>query len=269
MNCASDIVLAIPELLECILLHLSMVELLTLAPLTCKHWQSVIGSSVLIQQKLFFQPLKAPVAQYANTDEDAGKCGHPPAHTYNPLLKILFPPWFPIDEVPAEENDIQVSNVTRTHLTSLACLEPSRKAAFRRTGASWRRMLVRQPPVQVMGAIYRRQFPVESLKRAYVRFEDGLRMGAFYDFTLETVADDSTVRCVIWHASPNDQYSYASAICQSFERAGVILMSTSIVSARPMITIEGAKIAMALRSADFQKVVPDEDGEWVSVNASI
>ncbi|KAJ7609186.1 hypothetical protein DFH06DRAFT_898006, partial [Mycena polygramma] len=124
---SAEEVLSTPELLELILWHLPMRTLLVAAPLVSKTWHAVTLSPIL-QQALFFQP-------------DPAFASHP---IQNPLLAELFPPFFM--PIAAAVNYWQWPD------TKAIRAMPWAKApdAFRRAEASWRRMLVRQPPVQTM-----------------------------------------------------------------------------------------------------------------------
>lgn len=66
------------------------------------------------------------------------------------------------------------------------------KAAFRRLGASWRRMLVSQPPASLYIMDYRAgaYAPEWTLRKAMWKGSaDGLRMGEFYDFLYLHILD--------------------------------------------------------------------------------
>lgn len=56
---ATNRVLNSPELLELILLHLPVKDLLTRIPAVCKHWRSLHKSSINIQRALFLAPFPA------------------------------------------------------------------------------------------------------------------------------------------------------------------------------------------------------------------
>lgn len=115
-------VLWIPELLEPILLCLDMRTLLTSAQCVCWYWHDTINRSKAIQEALFFQPVKV----------------HDPVHpVHNPLLQELF--WPTGSETP--------------FLDVPPFLPEKRNKAFHRKEASWRRMLIRQPPTSKLGII--------------------------------------------------------------------------------------------------------------------
>ncbi|KAL2012437.1 hypothetical protein VTN00DRAFT_5155 [Thermoascus crustaceus] len=152
-------VLSTPELLELILLHLDMRTLLTSAQLVCHAWTDLITSSPSIQQALFFRCV--PVDSSSRTSIKK---------VYNPLLAELFPPFFPQDPTTTataisthqghgNEDPVQNETNNNTSLTpdgqdarefTLASLDlakhPEKRTAYLRREASWRRMLIQQPP---------------------------------------------------------------------------------------------------------------------------
>ncbi|KAH9906032.1 hypothetical protein F4778DRAFT_802447 [Xylariomycetidae sp. FL2044] len=126
--------LSIPELLELILLHLDPRTLLVSAPRVRRFWHATITTSPPLQRALFF--LADPA--------DPNRIAHPVA---NGLLREAFPsifertgamesvhrptpaPWIP-EGVPATVGDLLG------------------RRGFGCRDASWRRMLVRQPPLR-------------------------------------------------------------------------------------------------------------------------
>ncbi|RKH10456.1 F-box protein, partial [Corallococcus sp. CA041A] len=76
---ASAAVLHLPEILECILIHLTPRDLLVSAQRVCRDWQSVITRSPELHKHLFF----------------VGHHGSPFAEKHkNPLLREAFGPQF-------------------------------------------------------------------------------------------------------------------------------------------------------------------------------
>lgn len=174
-------VLAIPELLEIILLHLDTRTLLASAQRVCQTWTVLIQSSPALQQALFFQPLtpipkkgkwhakllwksvlpsplkKDTKLNLGSTKEYESSCTRP---IYNPLLVEAFRPLFPsVHEYPfIDDNKEKVIETEHEgkeqkkknpfsfkHLEMLS--SPQKKSAYERKDASWRKMLLRQPPV--------------------------------------------------------------------------------------------------------------------------
>ncbi|KAJ7092263.1 hypothetical protein B0H15DRAFT_749104, partial [Mycena belliarum] len=129
---ARDTVLATPELVELVLSQLPMRDLLLRAPLVCKMWHATTLSPDL-QRALFFAPDLDPCSDVAS------------APVHNPLLAKLFPPFF--DSTPEHR---RYWPTARTIIFMPAARAP---APFARPNASWRRMLVTQPPPQTMRVI--------------------------------------------------------------------------------------------------------------------
>lgn len=116
-------VLTTLELLELVLLQLHPRTLLTSALRVNYQWHDTITSSAKIQEALFFKP--APVG----SDPEV-----------NPILQEVFPIFF---------DGIWHTYYSFNNLPMAACDEKT--DAFLRREASWRHMLVRQPPVLGLG----------------------------------------------------------------------------------------------------------------------
>lgn len=142
---AANIVISTPELLETILLNLSMQDLLLHALLVSHSFHVLICSSPALQQHLFFLP-KAP--------------SRPSDYLPNPLLVQKFSPFFQnLQPSPRHHSKAEPVKPPRFHFINIQQLEgrsapefnsswTSNPLAFRRKEASWRRMLVLQPPVE-------------------------------------------------------------------------------------------------------------------------
>ncbi|KAJ7864240.1 hypothetical protein B0H14DRAFT_2505078 [Mycena olivaceomarginata] len=145
MSRARNIVISMPELLEHTLTHLPMHDLLVAAPLVSKRWQAITLSPAL-QRALFFEP-DFSVAEYIR----------------NPLLVEMFPPFFAaplVEEYERDEEDEEFEDDEGYEDCQLSW--PGQSPAllampwarvpesFKRADASWRRMLVTQPPTQTM-----------------------------------------------------------------------------------------------------------------------
>ncbi|KAJ6540517.1 hypothetical protein B0H19DRAFT_850384, partial [Mycena capillaripes] len=125
MSTAKDRVIATPELLELILSQLPIRDLLLFAPLVSKRWQAVTCTPVL-QRALFFEPDPSAIIPIQN-----------------PLLVEIFSPFF---AEPTETESKWPGSVS----TIQAMRWAKNLDAFKRADASWRAMLVTQPPVQSM-----------------------------------------------------------------------------------------------------------------------
>ncbi|KAJ5389690.1 uncharacterized protein N7496_000758 [Penicillium cataractarum] len=123
-------VLTTPEILEMILLHTDMRTLLTSAQRVCRDWLNLIAKSPSIQKALFFTPIK---------DSEWGT----KEKTINPLLAESFPPIFPPKDG-SRSHKFDFSDLKWTQ-------DPSSMTRFIRKDASWRKMLVQQPPPPELG----------------------------------------------------------------------------------------------------------------------
>ncbi|KAJ7125349.1 hypothetical protein C8R44DRAFT_782908 [Mycena epipterygia] len=173
MSTARDTVISTPELLELTLAQLPMRDLLLTVPLVCKRWQ-IITLSPTVQRALFFQP--DPHSEPVQ----------------NPLLAEMFPPFF----APGTENRFLWPGKASSIMSMPWSKAPH---AFRRKEASWRRMLVTQPPPQtVIVTVTRHGRGGDSVQRAELN-DLSLRMGVLYDLAvpyIDRVASSFRIR---WH----------------------------------------------------------------------
>ena len=214
-------VLGTIELLEAILLHLDIRTLLTSAQRVCITWHDLTTSSPLLQRRLFLTPSPSPSTPTYTR----------PPYTPNPLLVWAFPCFFPSPRT--TPSTLQMNPNTHWHSTSSipypGCMPPPahygflpagliasnedkteylpmadtrdgrrRHYACVRAGASWRRMLLSQPPVvrvARLGGLSREEVGRRAGGDArndgswslglwdgkMVEIEGGLRMGELYD----------------------------------------------------------------------------------------
>ncbi|KAF2166465.1 hypothetical protein M409DRAFT_23104 [Zasmidium cellare ATCC 36951] len=124
----------VPELLEMIFLKASITDLLTKMPRVCKHWKATIEGSIKLQRALFFKP-SADVLLHQDEESlenmSLGEVyiqGTEDTWNYpviaNPFLFQLT-------------NDYLISWSDASHMPK----------GVERPEASWRRMLVTQPPM--------------------------------------------------------------------------------------------------------------------------
>lgn len=208
---ATSTVLNIPELLEAILLGTDIRILLVSAQRVCKQWTAVILSSSRLQKKLFFAG-----------DESSAK-------TCNPLLEWCFPfcfdsqTRFPGRSIFWISGSHGVATQPLRWLTGEeVCFLLLNKEAFSRPEASWRRMLIQQPPVRHIQQIFTQLYH-EDPQGQYIRIDTylGVRMAAMLDavFALnrtkaqgmvgglhDAEARPAAMR-VIWHHTPFDGQS--------------------------------------------------------------
>ncbi|CAH0053702.1 unnamed protein product [Clonostachys solani] len=125
MDTNRRVVLGTPELLECILLQMDMRTLLA-AQRVCRAWNDIVTTVPSLRQKLFFQP--AP---------------HSNAREKNPLLAELFPQWFAHGEWANRRETFAEED-----LKTLAFVRKELNSAFQYEKASWKKMLLTQPPIR-------------------------------------------------------------------------------------------------------------------------
>lgn len=172
-------VLSTPELIESILLHLDTRTLLTTAQRISPAFLAVITSSPRLQRTLFFRPSPSTTA-----------------FTPNPLLLWAFPCLMPVlppqphslyqaplhpstlfipagnyGRGPRDDNEILPMTDVR--------FDGRRNLSFTRKGASWRRMLLSQPPAVRVARVELK--PDVIWKMVDLSGEGGLRMGVLFD----------------------------------------------------------------------------------------
>ncbi|KAJ5158651.1 uncharacterized protein N7500_008302 [Penicillium coprophilum] len=129
---ATNKVLDTPEILEMILARVDMRTLLTSAQRVCRRWVNLISQAPSIQKILFFTPIK-------DSEWGVGE------KTINPLLTEAFPSIFPAKDT-GKHHEVHFSDLTMNKDTSTMF-------RFVRKDASWRKMLVQQPPVSDIGLL--------------------------------------------------------------------------------------------------------------------
>lgn len=222
-NRTRDEVFGTTELLEHILLRLDVATLLTSAQRVHRRWLDVIRDSPTLQRRLFFRGLPEPERGYAAAVlDDPSSSGpevnpflrekfnmffhEPPAKTDPEGLEDLWKTMHPyhirydnfLDDLLSQTRTVNFKSFfagpgTRfwgqglpTKRLALAESE-ARRAAFFRSGASWRRMLVAQPPPRRLGFMQQKGTQTGCLSAETHRWselrldDDGLRMGDLYD----------------------------------------------------------------------------------------
>ncbi|KAK7038325.1 putative f-box domain protein [Favolaschia claudopus] len=166
MSTAQDSVLLTPELLELILCHLPIRHLLVTAPLVCKYWRDLTLTPAL-QRALFFEPDNSTSPSIRN-----------------PLLEELFPPFFATLEDSSASNWFWPGSAKRI----MAMPWSHAPQAFKRKEASWRRMLVVQPPARsIVVTEYRHARGGNFERDAVLKDLLPVRMGFLYDLTVPFV----------------------------------------------------------------------------------
>ncbi|KUI54597.1 hypothetical protein VP1G_01913 [Cytospora mali] len=116
-------VLNTPELLEIILESLEPQTLLTSATRVCHYWNNLISDSLNIQRALFLLPERPSKSTYSRA---------------NPLLLPLL-------------TGLSASTIDLHSLLNDYSHNPNTNDKFLRTEATWRHMLVQQPPATKLG----------------------------------------------------------------------------------------------------------------------
>jgi hypothetical protein len=182
---ARDEVLALPELVSAILLHLPLQDLLVNAQLVSYSWNHIIKTSIPLQQHLFFSPLPLPKLSTQSSQ---------PPH-FNPLLQASFPSWFTNKSTRFGRGDQFATFPWKN--------SPMRVEAFMRKGASWRKMLPIQPPVRNFKVVKHLHFQMRNrVQKGQVTFKDGVRMGVLYDYAYETVRRPISSFSMKWQIDP-------------------------------------------------------------------
>jgi hypothetical protein len=143
-------VFSIPELLESILILLDMRTLLTIVSRVCKLWSVTIERSRRLQQKLYFCPSGSAV---------------PRSLALNPLLLEVFGEVFDIKHEICRDRradsflrlpwaPLHLLQVLAVDRTDDEIAPTRRQNQMVRKGASWRNMLVSQPPPPSIGLLW-------------------------------------------------------------------------------------------------------------------
>ncbi|KAJ7830985.1 hypothetical protein B0H14DRAFT_3464379 [Mycena olivaceomarginata] len=208
MSSAQNAVISAPELLELILSHLPMRDLLIIAPLVSKTWQSTTLTPCL-QRALFFEP-----------DLHQNAFETPSSHNYSDIQSM---PWFKAPK------------------------------AFQRPEASWRRMLVAQPPVQTMRITEECHAPGGGYRERHADLGDlSMRMGFLHDLTLPLIDRAASSFCDDAISVPEigDEYQLAE------DESDLILTvqtTQSSIGTQPLLDKE--------LFSDARKDIPIEFGE--------
>ncbi|KAJ6585710.1 hypothetical protein B0H19DRAFT_1110560 [Mycena capillaripes] len=185
MSSAKDTVISTTELLEHILERPPMRALLVTAPLVSKTWQAITLTSAF-QRALFLQP--DPASSQS-------------APVKNPLLEEVFAPFF------RRDSDLNPQNrFTWSDAKAIKAMPWSKAPdAFRRREASWRRMLVQQPPAQTMLVTEKCEGQLGDEERRAVLRDLELRMGLLYNITLPFIDRVASSFRIHWHDNIDNQ----------------------------------------------------------------
>ncbi|KAI0197546.1 F-box domain-containing protein [Astrocystis sublimbata] len=213
-----DRVVCILELLELILLHLDMGTLLVSALRVSKMWNALINTSIALQRALYFQPA-LPSSQSDTTSQPVvnpllkqrfGNCFFDNGVTYGYRANMFYmipcaglvpwPSWPGIHRNASKVEDLMPLDL---HEDEIICRKLTRKEA------SWRKMLVSQPPPLHLGYLKIEEGSVwyDSVQRKLLQphidlNSPGLRMGTLYDIVQYHLGHhdvESTWFHVIWN----------------------------------------------------------------------
>ncbi|KAJ5082187.1 hypothetical protein N7532_011230 [Penicillium argentinense] len=158
------------EIITLILQELDMHTLLVSAQRVCRLWTSLIRKTNSLQEKLFFKPI---------CENSRSK------RTFNPLLASKFSTFVPRNH--CDLKGILPTNprewIDLTMLDLLRDLTSTRR--YLRADASWRKMLIQQPPATTLGYISENFSLGEfTLGKPLPIKDKGLRMGTFFGWIL-------------------------------------------------------------------------------------
>ncbi|GKU06861.1 f-box protein [Fusarium langsethiae] len=146
--------------------------------LVSQYWHDMISTSPLLQQNLYLKPRPS-----ANPDQP---------RNFNPLLFKHFEPILKGRVSPYRWDGALSENILRISGMSITNMKDGRKIhkAFIRRGASWRRMLIAQPPITSMGyvsKVFSGRSDMMAGDWSSLSFPNGLRMGEFYDMVFQAI----------------------------------------------------------------------------------
>ncbi|KAI0468323.1 hypothetical protein F4859DRAFT_211449 [Xylaria cf. heliscus] len=162
---------AITEIAEHILAHLPMKDLL-LVQRVSTSWRELIRTSPVLQELLFMRPRQSQATQTSSSDDI-------PIREFNPLLIEHMPLWFSTNK---DAWSLSVKDAPWAQTVS--------RLVFLRRDASWRHMLLAQPPFTTFESV--RQVHAmggDRLSVGCIEQPDGVRMGLAYDKAVHPVHD--------------------------------------------------------------------------------
>ncbi|KAE8364296.1 hypothetical protein BDV27DRAFT_158024 [Aspergillus caelatus] len=152
-------------ILEAILLQTDIRTLLTSATRVCRSWHDIIQDSASLQATLYFKPGKEP-AFFLKPSESGVRwsyCNH--KRIRNPLIETdIWPEFFRKRLRSPSDRSWQVNE-------EFPRMDPDKEKAYLREDASWRRMLLHQPPTSHLALIEENSYascPVVSQIRFHV-----------------------------------------------------------------------------------------------------
>ncbi|GKZ19897.1 hypothetical protein AbraIFM66951_007728 [Aspergillus brasiliensis] len=226
-------VLSVRSILERILLDLDMRTLLTSALRVNRFWNFVISGSRHLQEALFLQPAKSR------------SCGSQ-EKIINPLLAEAFPGIFQRNNIIFPEH----ADSKLTFDTLDMVKDPNRTEVYMREDASWRRMLVQQPPARELGIVsycgdktgFRERCEIQKVSETGLEPpDDGLRMELLFEILVfhsdfYGVMDYATV---YWWGDRSGswvrEYMEGMGMCDASKAPDLILYAPLFIPGRHMI----------------------------------
>lgn len=226
-------VLSTPELLTAILLDVDPGTLLTSAQRVSKYWHTLITTSPPIQRALWLQaPVVLSTTQPRAGDEEQ------PERQHNSLLAAAFAPWFRHDT----NREGRRGQWSTRAFRSIPLAEPDAHAAYMAPNASWRRMLVSDPPVLKLGLWASNQWSgcipdSKGWQFKVLELPRGLTMGLLYDLTQMWMGMGDTHFYLHWERGPGKSDVFHLAMprdrqtgkCPSQEAWGAARASVDVV----------------------------------------
>jgi hypothetical protein len=159
---------AIAVVAENILAHLPIKDLL-LTQRVSSDWNELIKGSPRLQELLFMRPMQARATRTMSSSSM-------PVRDLNPLLVEHMRPWF----------SGKKEDGTYPSVEDCPWMRTAKRPAFLRRGASWRKMLLAQPPFTTFERAKRvHAMGGDSLTVKFIEQKEGVRMGLVYDNGVE------------------------------------------------------------------------------------
>lgn len=171
-------VLCQPELLESILLHLPLRDLLH-SQRVCQGLKKLVETNAKLQQALFFQGERQPSESNLNKNIESDASTPRP----NPLLQKYFHTWF-------EESDRPGSSWLHNGFYDRLPWGQSKRQrdTFARSEATWRKMFTAQPPTLSIEVFKTTEFNWGDVTAAGLFApKGGVTMGQIYDLIWQSI----------------------------------------------------------------------------------
>jgi hypothetical protein len=232
--------LSIFEIFEAIVERVDMRTILISVQQVCTAWRNMVLKSRRIQKALFFYP-----------NGEAYK-GMESPRTTNPLLWKSFEPLFKIPYAPMYYGgewhyeppgtlQIDASTLIASGLGMGDAKDHRRRhLAFTRKGASWRQMLISQPPPTRICHV-RQSTPVADgetyMERNILAFPRGLRMGEYYDFIYAALwGDHHKVAAMSW---ANVNWDYFTSMMDQYRADPIPATSNADIKITQVFSAKG------------------------------